>query len=97
VSRSGVTMPEVTGSSPVSSTKKSWGPRGSQVIRGISWSSPSSAPSCMSSRCTSPREGQLPELKRVIVGFGDGIAMEETLDGAIARVFGDRCRRRGRR
>ena len=26
--------------------------------------------------------GQLPELKRVIVGFGDRIAMEETLDGA---------------
>ena len=33
-------------------------------------------------------KGQLPELKRVIVGFGDRIAMEETLDGAIARVFG---------
>src|SRR5439155_21271602 len=32
-------------------------------------------------------KGQLPELKRVIVGFGDRIAMEETLDGAIARVF----------
>jgi uncharacterized membrane protein (UPF0182 family) len=32
---------------------------------------------------------QLPELKRVIVGFGDRIAMEETLDGAIARVFGE--------
>ena len=26
-------------------------------------------------------KGQLPELKRVIVGFGDRIAMEETLDG----------------
>jgi uncharacterized membrane protein (UPF0182 family) len=33
-------------------------------------------------------KGQLPELKRVIVGFGDRIAMEETLEGAIARVFG---------
>jgi uncharacterized membrane protein (UPF0182 family) len=33
-------------------------------------------------------KGQLPELKRVIVGFGDRIAMEETLDGAISRVFG---------
>ena len=33
-------------------------------------------------------KGQLPELKRVIVSFGDRIAMEETLDGAIARVFG---------
>ena len=35
-------------------------------------------------------KGQLPELKRVIVGFGERIAMEETLDGALARVFGDR-------
>jgi hypothetical protein len=34
-------------------------------------------------------KGQLPELKRVIVGFGDRIAMEETLDGAMARVFGE--------
>lgn len=33
-------------------------------------------------------QGQLPELKRVIVGFGERIAMEETLEGALARVFG---------
>ena len=33
-------------------------------------------------------KGQLPEVKRVIVGLGDRVAMEETLDGAIARVFG---------
>jgi uncharacterized membrane protein (UPF0182 family) len=33
-------------------------------------------------------KGQLPELKRVIVGFGDRIAMDETLEGAIAKVFG---------
>jgi uncharacterized membrane protein (UPF0182 family) len=33
-------------------------------------------------------QGQLPELKCVIVGFGDRIAMEERLDGALARVFG---------
>ena len=33
-------------------------------------------------------QGRLPELKRVIVGFRDRIAMEETLDGALARVFG---------
>ena len=33
-------------------------------------------------------KGQLPELKRVIVAFGDRIAMEETLEGAMARVFG---------
>lgn len=33
-------------------------------------------------------KGQLPELKRVIVRLGEGIAMEETLDAALARVFG---------
>src|SRR5439155_8007753 len=40
-------------------------------------------------------KGQLPELKRVIVGFGDRIAMEETLDGALARVFGGLAPRAG--
>ena len=40
-------------------------------------------------------KGQLPELKRVIVGFGDRIAMEETLDGPIARVFGGPAPRAG--
>jgi hypothetical protein len=30
----------------------------------------------------------LPELKRVIVAFGESIAMEETLDAAIEKVFG---------
>ena len=33
-------------------------------------------------------KGQLPELKRVIVGFGERIAMDATLEGALARVFG---------
>jgi len=48
-------------------------------------------------------KGQLPELKRVIVGFGDRIAMEETLEGgrpegaiavadvATCRVIGRGC------
>jgi hypothetical protein len=33
-------------------------------------------------------EGQLPELKRVIVAFGNRIAMEPTLDAALIKVFG---------
>jgi len=40
-------------------------------------------------------KGQLPEFKRVIVGVGDRIAMEEILDGAMARVFGGGRRRVG--
>ena len=40
-------------------------------------------------------KGQLPELKRVIVSFGDRIAMEKTLEGAMARVFGGPAQRVG--
>jgi uncharacterized membrane protein (UPF0182 family) len=32
--------------------------------------------------------GQIPELTRVVVGYGDQIVMEPTLDQAIARLFG---------
>jgi uncharacterized protein len=31
--------------------------------------------------------GQLPELKRVIAAYGDRVAMEETLSGALAALF----------
>lgn len=33
--------------------------------------------------------GKLPELKRVIVAYGNRLAMESTLDGALRTVFGD--------
>ena len=33
-------------------------------------------------------DGAIPELKRVIVGWGDDIAMEPTLEGALAALFG---------
>jgi hypothetical protein len=33
--------------------------------------------------------GRIPELTRVIVAYGDRIAMEPTLDAALARLFGD--------
>ncbi len=32
---------------------------------------------------------KIPELRRVIVAYGDRIAMEETLDQSLARIFGD--------
>jgi uncharacterized membrane protein (UPF0182 family) len=34
--------------------------------------------------------GRLPELKRVITAFGNRIAMEETLEGSLQRIFGGR-------
>ena len=36
--------------------------------------------------------GSIPELKRVIVGYKNQIAMEPTLDLALARIFGN-CQR----
>ena len=36
----------------------------------------------------SAEKGQLPELKRVIVAFGNTIAMEETLELSLQRIFG---------
>ena len=66
-----------------------WNQRGSQVIRGNLLVIPiERSLMYVEPLYIAAEKGQLPELKRVIVGFGDRIAMEETLDGAIARVFG---------
>ncbi len=66
-----------------------WNQRGSQVIRGNLLVVPIERSLVyVEPLYIAAEKGQLPELKRVIVGFGDRIAMEETLDGAIARVFG---------
>ena len=37
--------------------------------------------------------GQIPELKRVVVAYENLIAMEETLDKALARIFGQEPRK----
>ena len=66
-----------------------WNQRGSQVIRGNLLVIPiERSLMYVEPLYIAAEKGQLPELKRVIVGFGDRIAMEETLEGAIARVFG---------
>src|SRR5207247_9410570 len=66
-----------------------WNQRGSQVIRGNLLVIPIERSLVyVEPLYIAAEKGQLPELKRVIVGFGDRIVMEETLDGAIARVFG---------
>ncbi len=66
-----------------------WSQRGSQVIRGNLLVIPIERSLVyVEPLYIAAEKGQLPELKRVIVAFGDRIAMEETLDGAIARVFG---------
>ena len=37
-----------------------------------------------------PSRGRLPELRRVIVAYGNQIAMEPTLEQSLARIFGGR-------
>ncbi len=67
-----------------------WNQRGSQVIRGNLLVVPIERSLLyVQPLYIAAEQGQLPELKRVIVGFGERIAMEETLEGALARVFGD--------
>ena len=66
-----------------------WNQRGSQVIRGNLLVIPIERSLVyVEPLYIAAEKGQLPELKRVIVGFGDRIAMAETLEGAITRVFG---------
>ena len=66
-----------------------WSQRGSQVIRGNLLVIPIERSLVyVEPLYIAAEKGRLPELKRVIVAFGDRIAMEETLDGAMARVFG---------
>jgi uncharacterized membrane protein (UPF0182 family) len=65
-----------------------WNQRGSQVLRGHLLVVPvERALLYVQPLYIAAEHGQLPELKRVIVGFGDRVAMEETLDGALARIF----------
>jgi uncharacterized membrane protein (UPF0182 family) len=40
----------------------------------------------------SAEQGALPELRRVIVAFGNQIAMEPTLEQSLQRIFGGRIR-----
>jgi uncharacterized membrane protein (UPF0182 family) len=66
-----------------------WNQRGSQVIRGNLLVIPIERSLVyVEPLYIAAEKGQLPELKRVIVGFGDRIAMAETLEDAMARVFG---------
>lgn len=66
-----------------------WNQRGSQVIRGSLLSIPIDRSLLyVQPLYLAAEKGSLPELKRVIVAFGNRIAMEETLEQALQRVFG---------
>lgn len=66
-----------------------WNQGGSQVIRGSLLAIPiEKSILYVSSLYLAAEKGQLPELKRVIVAYGNMIAMEENLEQALQRIFG---------
>ena len=70
-----------------------WSQHGSTVIRGSMLAIPIERSLLyVQPLYLASEKGSLPELKRIIVAHGNQIAMEETLDAAIARVFGGAAR-----
>jgi hypothetical protein len=68
-----------------------WRQGGSQVLRGSLLAIPvEKSLLYVSPLYLAAEKGSLPELKRVIVAFGNQIAMEETLERSLQRVFGGR-------
>ncbi len=66
-----------------------WGQRGSQVIHGPLLAIPiETSLLYVQPLYLAAEEGSLPELKCVIVAYGNQIVMEENLDQALASVFG---------
>ena len=66
-----------------------WGQRGSQVIRGSLLAIPiEQSLLYVEPLYLAAEKGSLPELKRVIVAFGNQIAMEENLEASLAQIFG---------
>jgi uncharacterized membrane protein (UPF0182 family) len=69
-----------------------WGQRGSQVIRGSLLAIPiEKSLLYVQPLYLAAEKGSLPELKRVIVAFGNQIAMEETLEQSLQRIFGGKA------
>lgn len=68
-----------------------WSQAGSQVIRGSLLAIPiEKSLIYVQPLYLAASQGSLPELKRVIVAFGNQIAMEETFDQSLQRIFGSK-------
>jgi uncharacterized membrane protein (UPF0182 family) len=68
-----------------------WSQRGSEVIRGSMLVIPiEKSLLYVQPLFLAADKGGLPELKRVIVAFGDEVVMEENLELALQRLFGDK-------
>lgn len=66
-----------------------WSQRGSQVIRGSLLAIPiEQSLLYVEPLYLAAEKGSLPELKRVIVAFGNQIAMEENLEASLVQIFG---------
>jgi uncharacterized membrane protein (UPF0182 family) len=66
-----------------------WNQRGSQVITGNLLAIPiEQSIIYVQPIFLASEKGQLPELKRIIVAYGNTIAMEENLEMALSRIFG---------
>jgi hypothetical protein len=75
--------------SEISSQLTLWGQRGSQVIRGNLLVIPvEESLLYVEPLFLEATDTQLPELRRVIVAYGNDIVMEETLDEALRSLFG---------
>ncbi|HYA13701.1 MAG TPA: UPF0182 family protein [Syntrophales bacterium] len=71
-----------------------WNQRGSQVIRGRLLAIPiEKSIIYFESLYLAAEKGQLPELKRVIVAYGNSIAMEENLETSLQQIFGGKLMR----
>jgi uncharacterized membrane protein (UPF0182 family) len=70
-----------------------WNQRGSTVIRGSLLAIPidQSLVYVQPLYLAASEQGALPELRRVIVAYGNQIAMEPTLEQSLARIFGGRA------
>ncbi len=67
-----------------------WDQRGSQVMQGTLLVIPiENSLIYVQPLYLRAETGKIPELKRVIVAYENRIAMEETLDSALSRIFGD--------
>ena len=70
-----------------------WNQQGSRVIRGSMLAIPiEESVIYVQPLYLSAEQGALPELRRVIVAFGNQIAMEPTLEQSLQRIFGGRIR-----
>ena len=71
-----------------------WNQQGNRVLRGSLYAIPidESLIYVLPLYLAAEQGGALPELRRVVVAYGNQIAMEPSLEAALARIFGGRVR-----